>query len=100
MGNISKIKGSSNICSYTSRKSFIFYNRFKSRNLTLPDTFEASIGWFAKWQQRTGFYVKTENGESESESVDKNLVEEGRRELKDLLQDYDIEEIYNADELA
>jgi len=79
-------------------KATFFYNQFKSRNAHLPDKFEASQGWFCKWQQRTGFYVKTENGESKS--VDMNLVEEGRRELKDILQDYDIEDIYNADELG
>jgi len=64
----------------------------------LPYKFEASIVWLAKRQQRTGFYDKTEN--EESESVDMNLGEESRRVFKDLLQDYDIKDIYNADELG
>ena len=54
----------------------------KSKGIELPDQFEASLGWINKSQQRTGFSVKTENGESES--VDMNLVdlvEEGRRGL-------------------
>ena len=60
--------------------------------------FDASNGWVRNFKRRFGLVSKLENGESRS--VDLNVVEEARLSLKDLLSNYEIDDIYNTDELG
>lgn len=76
-------------------QALVFYNEFVERGTDLPD-FSASNGWLLRFQQRYEIGNKRLHGEANS--ADLGIVESGRQSLKDLLQDYDLEKIYNADE--
>ena len=84
---------------FYSKKAIEFYRRLKILpNILLPDGFKASSGWIARFKSRFNIYLKNERGESAS--VDLNLVESARLEIKDCLPYYHIDDIYNNDELG
>lgn len=60
--------------------------------------FKASNGWLYRFKSRHGIKSWTLSGESDS--YDKNIVENGRKELMETLQQYSPSDIYNMDETA
>lgn len=62
------------------------------------NNFRASNGWLEKFKQRNDIAFRKVCGESAS--VDDNVCENWKEELKTLLKDYDPKNIFNADETA
>ena len=78
-------------------KAVEFYNRAKENGAQLSN-FEASNGWLEKFQNRYDISSKCITGESESAPLDQ--VEIGRKNLQEIIATFDIENVYNADEMG
>jgi hypothetical protein len=77
------------------KKVMYFYNEAKNKGVQFPQ-FEASSGWLENFQNRYGISSKNITGESQSANLQN--VEEGRARCHVLLAEYELDDIYNADE--
>ena len=78
------------------QKAQEYHQQFVNAGVDLPANFEAANGWLRRFQERFGIVQRTISGESSSVNV--SVVENGRQQLQELLEQYSLENIYNADE--
>ena len=76
-------------------KAVELYNKAIEQGAQFPN-FEASNGWLEKFQNQYDIRCKTITGESESACL--NQVENGRKELQQVIATFNIDDVYNADE--
>ena len=77
------------------QKVLYFYNEAKNKGAQFPE-FEASRGWLENFQNR--YEISSKNITGESQSANLENVEEGRARCHILLAEYELDDIYNADE--
>ncbi|CAF1033727.1 unnamed protein product [Brachionus calyciflorus] len=78
------------------QKAKEFFQLFEAKGHKFKKVFEASNGWLNRFQERFNLCSKKTCGESGS--VNENDVQSGRDDLKDVIQNYPPNNIYNADE--
>ncbi|CAG8678596.1 5736_t:CDS:2, partial [Acaulospora morrowiae] len=76
-------------------KAVELYNKAIKQGVQFPN-FEASNGWLKKFQNRYNICCKTITGESKFICFDQ--VENGRKELQQIIATFNIDDVYNADE--
>jgi hypothetical protein len=72
--------------------------KFAERFGVNKDTFKASNGWLQRFKDRHNLKLKALHGEATT--VSEGDIEGERKRLKDLISQYDPDDVYNADETA